>query len=73
MTDLEKLSDRDLLVRIHTILEMHEPRISNLETRMTNVELTQAKASGLLAGAKMLWALAGALPSSAVVYLLGRS
>lgn len=71
MTDPEKLTDRELLIRIHTIVELQVPRILALEKDVTELKLVQARANGMVAGAKALWALLGALPASIVVYLLG--
>lgn len=71
MTDTEKLTDRELLIRIHTIVELQAPRILALEQDVTALKLAQARNGGMVAGAKALWAVLGALPASLAVYLLG--
>ena len=66
MTDLGQLTDRDLLVRIDTKLELLEPRLKAVEDKVLSLELGAAKSRGAFDAARMVWGLVLALPAGVV-------
>lgn len=66
MTNLGQLTDRDLLVRIDTKLELLEPQLKVLESKVLSLELSAAKNRGAFDAARMVWGLILALPAGVV-------
>ena len=72
MTDLDKFTDRDLLVRITMKVEDIEPRLKQVEDDVLTLKLASAKQSGMFAGAGKLWALLTSLPVGVAAFLFGQ-
>ena len=72
MTDLDKFTDRDLLVRITMKVEDIEPRLKQVEDDVLTLKLASAKQSGMFTGAGKLWALLTSLPIGVAAFLFGQ-
>lgn len=69
IADLEKLGDRDILINIWTTVDALAPRVTAVEDRVRQIELTQANQRGAFAGAKGLWTFLIALPPTVIAAL----
>lgn len=47
--------------------------VASLETRVTELERSEDRRTGMFSGAKLLWGFIGAVPASAVAFFLGES
>lgn len=82
MTDMNNFSDRDILVRLDLGMTNVQTDITELKTRVgqveqklseriTALERDNDKRSGMFTGAKFLWGILTALPVGAIAYIMG--
>lgn len=71
MSDVSQLTERDILIRIDTKMEVMETDVRDLKERVTKLERSQDREDGFWTGAKAIWGLILALPSGAAGTALG--
>lgn len=77
MMEVNALADHDLLITINAKLDVFSSmqqsitaEHSTLAARVTAIERVQDKQAGFLAGGRAVWALLGAIPAGAVLWVL---